>query len=199
EASEHGPPREARSADRPDRRGRSRRSSHGVDYSSYNGLTFHGRVPRRVQGLRARSRRAGPGTPRRHPRGEARRDGRRLPGPRGAGSSTPLGLVTGEGRPTRALVTVLDEDVRRLRRRGLARLRRELGIVSQSRPLLEDRTVVANVALVLRALGRSRREAWGAARETLAEVVLDELRPARARELPDAYRLRPPLAPALPP
>jgi cell division transport system ATP-binding protein len=120
-------------------------------------------------------------------------------GPSGAGKSTLLRLVTGEERPTRGTVKVLDEDVRRLGRRGLARLRRELGIVSQSRPLLEDQTAFANVALVLRALGRSRGEAWEAARETLAEVGLDEQRRASARELAEADRLWLCLARALAP
>jgi len=120
-------------------------------------------------------------------------------GPSGAGKSTLLRLVTGEERPTRGTVTVLDENVGRLSRVRLARLRRELGIVPQGRRLLEERTAFANLAFVLRALGRSRREAREATRETLAEVGLTERRRARARELAEADRLRLCLARALAP
>ena len=120
-------------------------------------------------------------------------------GPSGAGKSTLLRLVTGEERPTRGTVTVLDENVGRLSRVRVARLRRALGIVPQGRRLLEDRTAFGNLAFVLRALGRSRSEAREATRETLAGVGLAERRRARARELAEADRLRLCLARALAP
>ena len=52
-----------------------------------------------------------------------------LVGPGGAGKSTLLRLVTGEERPTRGAVLVDGTEVGTLGARGLARLRRSLGVV----------------------------------------------------------------------
>ena len=51
-----------------------------------------------------------------------------LVGPGGAGKSTLLRLVTGEERPTRGAVLVDGVEVGTLGARGLARLRRSLGV-----------------------------------------------------------------------
>jgi ABC-type ATPase involved in cell division len=122
-----------------------------------------------------------------------------LVGPGGAGKTTLLRLVTGEARATRGSVVVLEEDVGALNRQGLARLRRELGVVSQDRRLLADRTVFGNVSLVLRALGHPRAEARARALEALDEVGLAARRNAAPTELAEADRLRLCLARALAP
>ena len=118
-------------------------------------------------------------------------------GPSGAGKTTLLRLVSGEERPTRGTVLVTGEDVRSLGGWGLARLRRELGVVSQARRLLPDRTAFGNVALVLQALGVARAEARGRALEALAEVGLAGQRNALPRELSQGERVRLCLARAL--
>ena len=118
-------------------------------------------------------------------------------GPAGAGKSTLLRLVTGEERPTRGTVTVAGEEPGRLGRRGLARLRRELGVVSEARALLPDRTAFGNVALVLRALGTPRGETRARALEVLGEAGLAGQRNALPAELTEAERLRLCLARAL--
>ncbi len=122
-----------------------------------------------------------------------------LGGPRGAGKTTPLRLITGEARATRGSVLVLEEDVVTLRRRGLARLRREMGIVPQDRRLLADRTVFGNVSLGLRALGHRRTEARARAREALEEVGLTAQRNLAPAELAEGDRLRLCLARAVAP
>ena len=120
-----------------------------------------------------------------------------LAGPSGAGKTTALRLVTGEGRPTRGRVVVLDEEVGKLGRRGLARLRRKLGVVPQGRRLLGDRTAFGNLALVLRALGQPRGEVRAQALEALDEVGLATRRNALPGELGQADRFRLCLARAL--
>lgn len=120
-----------------------------------------------------------------------------LAGPAGAGKSTVLRLVAGEERPSQGRLLVDGEDVGALGRRGVARLRRRLGVVSQDPRLLGDHTVFGNVALVLRALGASLREARARAREALREAGLAARANAFPGELTAAERRRLALARAL--
>src|SRR5262245_39281955 len=82
-----------------------------------------------------------------------------LVGPVGAGKSTLLRLITGEERPTRGAVLVDGTEVGALGGRGLARIRRDIGVVAQEGHLLSDRTALGNLTFVLRALGTGRAEA----------------------------------------
>jgi D-methionine transport system ATP-binding protein len=120
-------------------------------------------------------------------------------GPGGSGKSTLLRLATGEERPTRGQVVVDGLDVGALGRRGLARLRRECGIVAEELALLADRTVFGNVTLVLQALGLPRTEAVERALEALQDVGLTARRNALASELAGGERARLGLARALAP
>jgi ABC-type ATPase involved in cell division len=120
-----------------------------------------------------------------------------LVGPVGAGKSTLLRLVTGEERPTRGSVLVDGMDVGTLGGRGLARLRRTLGVLPQDGPLLPDRTAVGNVTFVLRALGVGRGEARERALAALVEVGLGPARNALPHELAAGERRRVLLARAL--
>jgi cell division transport system ATP-binding protein len=104
-----------------------------------------------------------------------------LAGPSGAGKSTVLRLICGLESPTSGQVTVAGEDVARMRRRSLPFLRRSIGVVLQNLMLLNDRTVLDNVALPALAAGLSHAEARERASAALARVALD----------PDAGRVRP--------
>jgi cell division transport system ATP-binding protein len=106
-----------------------------------------------------------------------------LVGPVGAGKSTLLRLVTGEERPTRGTVLVDGTEVGTLGGRGLARLRRNLGVVSQDGQLLPDRTALGNLTFVLRALGTGWAEARERALASLVEVGLGPARNALPHEL----------------
>ena len=120
-----------------------------------------------------------------------------LVGPVGAGKSTLLRLVTGEERPTRGTVLVDGTEVGTLRARGLARLRRSLGVVCQDGHLLPDRTALGNLTFVLRALGTGWAEARERALATLVEVGLGSARNALPHELAVGERRRVLLARAL--
>ncbi|HEU5299039.1 MAG TPA: cell division ATP-binding protein FtsE [bacterium] len=88
-------------------------------------------------------------------------------GPTGTGKSTLLKLVYREEIPSTGKVYVACRDVGRLRPRGIAGLRRSLGVVFQDFKLLPGRTVLENVAFALRVTGAPR----------------DEIRPRAARAL----------------
>lgn len=96
-----------------------------------------------------------------------------LTGPSGAGKSTVIRLIAALDRATRGRVLVAGEDVARLRRRALPLLRRSMGIVPQDLLLLDDRSVLDNVALPAVAAGLPAAEALARARTALARVGLD--------------------------
>ena len=106
-----------------------------------------------------------------------------LTGPSGAGKSTVVRLVCGLEIPTSGQVMVAGEDIARMSGRALPFLRRSLGVVLQNLLLLNDRSVLDNVALPALAAGLSHTEARQRAQAALARVALE---PRVARERPDA-------------
>lgn len=106
-----------------------------------------------------------------------------LVGPTGAGKSTLLKLLTREARPTRGHVWLKDLDVGHVRESGVARLRRQMGIVPQDIALLPSKRVWENVAYAMRAVGHTRKEVRQRVPEVLEQVGIA----ARADDYP--YRL----------
>ena len=76
-----------------------------------------------------------------------------LVGPSGAGKSTFIRLLIREQLPTAGRVVVAGNDVARLRRGQVPRLRRRIGIVFQDFRLLPNKTVFENVAFALEVTG----------------------------------------------
>jgi cell division transport system ATP-binding protein len=90
----------------------------------------------------------------------------------GAGKSTLLRLVALLERPTRGQVTVNGRQLGGVRRRGIARVRRGVGMVFQDHRLLLDRSVFDNVALPLVIAGTPREETARRVRAALDKVGL---------------------------
>ncbi|MFZ5510497.1 MAG: cell division ATP-binding protein FtsE [Pseudomonadota bacterium] len=95
-----------------------------------------------------------------------------LSGHSGAGKSTLLRMIPAIERPTEGRVVVNGQDVGRLKRSGVAILRRNVGVVFQDRKLLFDRTVFDNVMLPLAIAGFAPREAARRVRAALDKVGL---------------------------
>lgn len=81
-----------------------------------------------------------------------------LVGPTGAGKSTLLRLLSREEKPTEGHISVLGQDVNRMRLRELPYFRRKIGIVFQDFGLLPNKTAYENVAYALRVTGNGRQE-----------------------------------------
>ena len=71
-------------------------------------------------------------------------------GPSGTGKTTLLRLIGGQLRPSRGRILVDGQDVHRLGRAELYRLRRRMGMLFQSGALMTDLDVFENVAFPLR-------------------------------------------------
>lgn len=97
-----------------------------------------------------------------------------LLGATGIGKSVLMKIIYGVDAPTQGTVQVLNEDVAGLKEKGLARLRRRLGIVFQDIRLFDDRTALDNIALVLRALGGRKGDAVKRAQHWLDRVGMAE-------------------------
>src|ERR687887_60312 len=100
-------------------------------------------------------------------------------------------------RVTKGQVDVLDVDVRSLRGREVAELRRSIGIVFQDAKLLPGRTVYENVAFVLRVLGTPRREITPRVFDALRAVGLSSRAQAYPAQLSQGEAQRAALARAI--
>src|SRR5919106_26425 len=103
-----------------------------------------------------------------------------LTGRSGAGKTTLLKLLYRAEVPSDGEVHVLDQPLAALKPRGVAALRRSIGVVFQDAKLLPGRNVYDNIAFVLRALGTPRGEITARTFDALRAVGLH----SRARAFP---------------
>jgi len=103
-----------------------------------------------------------------------------LVGPSGAGKSTLIKLLIRDEIATSGAVILDGQDLARLARRGVPRIRRKIGIVFQDFKLLPTKTVWENIAFALEVTGTPRREIGPAVDRVLSLVGLT----AQARQLP---------------
>jgi cell division transport system ATP-binding protein len=103
-----------------------------------------------------------------------------LVGPSGAGKSTLIKLLIRDELATQGTVIVDGQDLARLPRRQVPRVRRKIGIVFQDYKLLPGKSVWENVAFALEVTGTPGRRIRPAVDRVLALVGLT----AQARQLP---------------
>ena len=104
-----------------------------------------------------------------------------LVGPSGAGKSTLIKLLIRDEIATRGEVVLDGQDLARLPRRQVPRMRRKIGIIFQDFKLLPTKTVWENVAFALEVTGYPRRQIRPAVDQVLAIVGLS----AQAKQTPN--------------
>lgn len=92
-------------------------------------------------------------------------------GPAGSGKSAVFEVMTLRRKPSQGRLVIAGRNIERLGRRGLSRVRSELGSCAQHPVLLRERTVVENVVLPMVVRGRAG-QAVKAAEETLGFLGL---------------------------
>lgn len=95
-----------------------------------------------------------------------------LVGASGSGKSTFLRLVIREERPTKGRIHVLGRDLSKISSWKGPQLRQEIGFVFQDFRLLENKTVLENVALASQVIGKPRHYILSAVPEALDLVGL---------------------------
>jgi cell division transport system ATP-binding protein len=106
-----------------------------------------------------------------------------LVGQSGSGKSTFLRLVLKEEAPTSGEIWVAGKDLRKLSRRKVPALRRQVGTVFQDFRLLPNKTVHENVAFALDVIGKPRHTVAKVVPEVLSLVGLDGKENRRPDEL----------------
>ncbi len=120
-----------------------------------------------------------------------------LIGPTGSGKTTLLSLMYLDIFPESGKVTVGDFDSDTIKKRQIPKLRRSIGLISQSYHLLEDRNLFENVALPLHVIGHNQNDISDAVEETLDGVNLAGLEDHFPHELSGGEQQRACLARAL--
>jgi cell division transport system ATP-binding protein len=95
-----------------------------------------------------------------------------LVGPSGAGKSTIMKLLIRDEIATRGVVVVDGDDVARIKRRQVPKVRRKIGIVFQDFKLLPRKTLWENVAFALEVTGTPRKRIRPSVDRVLALVGL---------------------------
>lgn len=93
-----------------------------------------------------------------------------LVGHSGAGKSTLLKLLTREEKITSGRLSVLGEDITKIKVKKVHNYRRNLGIVFQDFKLLKEKTVYENVELAMRVVGTNPKKIKPRVMEVLTKV-----------------------------
>lgn len=95
-----------------------------------------------------------------------------LIGPSGSGKSTFLRLMVREEKVDSGKLTVAGQDLTKISRRNIPKLRQKVGYVFQDFRLLQKKTVYENVAFALQVIGKPKAKIDKAVPETLEMVGL---------------------------
>ena len=120
-----------------------------------------------------------------------------LVGPSGAGKSTLIKLLIRDEIATRGEVVLDGQDVARLGRRQVPKMRRKIGIIFQDFKLLPSKTVWENVAFALEVTGTPRRKIRPAVDRVLALVGLTAQAQQKPSQLSGGEQQRTAIARAL--
>jgi cell division transport system ATP-binding protein len=118
-------------------------------------------------------------------------------GPSGAGKSTLIKLLIRDELATRGQVIIDGQDLARLSRRQVPKIRRKIGIVFQDFKLLPTKNVWENVAFALEVTGTQRRKIAPAVDRVLALVGLTAQRGQIPSQLSGGEQQRTAIARAL--
>lgn len=118
-------------------------------------------------------------------------------GASGSGKSTFIKLLLKELNPTEGTINVNDQNLSKLRSRGVAKYRRKIGVVFQDFRLLQDRDVYSNIAFAQRVIGVPAREIKKNVARVLSLVGLSEKYRSNPNELSGGEQQRVALARAL--
>lgn len=118
-------------------------------------------------------------------------------GSSGSGKSTFIKLLLKELNPTEGSIKVNDQLLSKLRTRGIAKYRRNIGVVFQDFRLLQDRDVYSNIAFAQRVIGAAPREIKKNVAKMLSLVGLSEKYRSFPNELSGGEQQRVALARAL--
>ena len=118
-------------------------------------------------------------------------------GASGSGKSTFIKLLLKELNPTEGSIIVNDTKLSKLKSRGVAKYRRNIGVVFQDFRLLQDRDVYSNIAFAQRVVGASPKEIKKNVAEVLSLVGLSEKYRSNPNELSGGEQQRVALARAL--
>lgn len=118
-------------------------------------------------------------------------------GASGSGKSTFIKLLLRELTPTEGKIIVNGTVLSKLKSRGVAKYRRDIGVVFQDFRLLQDRDVYSNIAFAQRVIGVAPREIKKNVARVLSLVGLSEKYRSNPNELSGGEQQRVALARAL--
>lgn len=118
-------------------------------------------------------------------------------GASGSGKSTFIKLLLRELIPTEGKITVNGTALSKLKSRGVAKYRRDIGVVFQDFRLLQDRDVYSNIAFAQRVIGAAPREIKKNVARVLSLVGLSEKYRSNPNELSGGEQQRVALARAM--
>ena len=118
-------------------------------------------------------------------------------GPSGSGKSTVIKLISCEESFQDGNIRVGDTELKRIKRRAIPYLRRNIGMVFQDFRLIESKTVFENIAFAMEILGKSKNEINRQVPMILSTVGLRSKQDAYPNELSGGEQQRVGIARAL--
>ncbi len=118
-------------------------------------------------------------------------------GPSGSGKTTLFKLLLKELEPTSGAIYMNNQNIRRLKKSKIPKMRRGIGVVFQDFRLLKDRTVYENIAFAERVVGKSAKYIKKSVPQLLETVGLSDKGDSFPDELSGGEQQRVALARAL--